>query len=114
MRRRARGLATTHRSVVEDYHVNTSADQVICGRETDTPQPKRPPHSRLAAASTFASDAKASAWLLHRPRTLKPGDAAMAAPPVVVFDTAGAFVKAWGSEDAGLQWPQREHGIHVD
>ena len=33
---------------------------------------------------------------------------------MVVFDTAGAFVKAWGGEDAGAQWPEREHGIHVD
>src|SRR6185503_1277356 len=55
---------------------------------------------------------KDNVWLLHRPRTVKAGEAA--APPVVVFDTAGAFVKAWGGEDAGSQWPEREHGIHVD
>ena len=73
-----------------------------------------PPKWKLGDASSFAIDDKDNVWLLHRPRTLKPGDAAMAAPPVVVFDTAGAFVKAWGSEDAGLAVAQREHGIHVD
>jgi len=82
--------------------------------EVDKAWPKVPPKWKLGDASSFAIDDKDNVWLLHRPRTLKPGDAAMAAPPVVVFDTAGAFVKAWGSEDAGLQWPQREHGIHVD
>ena len=82
--------------------------------EVDKAWPKVPPKWKLGDASSFAIDSKDNVWLLHRPRTLKPGDAAMAAPPVVVFDTAGAFVKAWGGEDAGPQWPEREHGIHVD
>ena len=38
----------------------------------------------------------------------------MAAPPVVVFDTAGNFIKAWGGNGTGYQWPEREHGIHID
>jgi DNA-binding beta-propeller fold protein YncE len=82
--------------------------------EVDKAWPKVPPKWKLGDASSFAIDAKDNVWLLHRPRTLKPGDATQAAPPVMVFDTAGAFVKAWGSEDAGPQWPEREHGIHVD
>jgi len=82
--------------------------------EVDKAWPKVPPKWKLGDASSVAIDGKDNVWLLHRPRTLKPGDAAMAAPPVMVFDTAGAFVKGWDGEDAGLQWPQREHGIHVD
>jgi DNA-binding beta-propeller fold protein YncE len=82
--------------------------------EVDKAWPKVPPQWKLGDASSFAVDAKDNVWLLHRPRTLKSGDAAMAAPPVVVFDAAGAFVKAWGAEDAGTEWPEREHGIHVD
>jgi hypothetical protein len=78
----------------------------------DKAWPKVPPKWKLGDASSFAIDDKDNVWLLHRPRTVKPGEAA--APPVVVFDTAGAFVKAWGGEDAGAQWPEREHGIHVD
>jgi DNA-binding beta-propeller fold protein YncE len=38
----------------------------------------------------------------------------MAAPPVMVFDTAGTFIKAWGGAGSGYEWPEREHGIHVD
>ena len=80
--------------------------------EVDKAWPKVPPHWKLGDASSFAIDAKDNVWLLHRPRTLKPGEPA--APPVVVFDASGAFVKAWGAEDAGAHWPEREHGIHVD
>ena len=83
--------------------------------EVDKAWPKMPEKWTLGDASSIAVDDKDNVWVLHRPRTLtKPEDAAKAAPPVIVFDAAGAFVKAWGGEDAGLQWPQREHGIHVD
>jgi hypothetical protein len=80
--------------------------------EVDKAWPNVPPQWKLGDASSFAIDAKDNVWLLHRPRTVKAGDAA--APPVVVFDASGAFVKAWGAEDAGAHWPEREHGIHVD
>ena len=69
---------------------------------------------KLGDASSFAVDAQDNVWLLHRPRTVKPEDAAMAAPPVVVFDSAGGVIKAWGGAGAGYEWPEREHGIHVD
>ena len=38
----------------------------------------------------------------------------MAAPPVMVFDRAGNFVKGWGGAGSGYEWPEREHGIHID
>jgi DNA-binding beta-propeller fold protein YncE len=83
--------------------------------EVDRAWPQVPPKWKLGDASSFAVDAQDRVWLLHRPRTLvKPEDAAKAAPPVMVFDTTGAFVKAWGGAGTGYEWPQREHGIHVD
>jgi DNA-binding beta-propeller fold protein YncE len=82
--------------------------------EVDRAWPKVPPKWKLGDASAFAIDAQDNVWLLHRPRTLKPDDARMAAPPIVVFDTAGNFIKAWGGAGAGFEWPEREHGIHVD
>src|SRR6185436_19794799 len=83
--------------------------------EVDRAWPKVPPKWKLGDPSSFAVDAQDNVWLLHRPRTLvKPEDAAMAAPPVMVFDAAGNFVKAWGGAGAGYEWPEREHGIHVD
>jgi hypothetical protein len=82
--------------------------------EVDRAWPKVPPQWKLGDASSIAIDAQDNVWVLHRPRTLKPEQAAMAAPPVIVFDPAGNFVKAWGGAGTGYEWPEREHGIHVD
>jgi hypothetical protein len=82
--------------------------------EVDPAWPKVPAKWKIGDASSFAVDAQDNVWLLHRPRTLKPDQAGMAAPPVMVFDPAGNFVKAWGGAGNGYEWPEREHGIHVD
>ena len=36
------------------------------------------------------------------------------APPVLVFDPAGNLVRSWGGPGQGYEWPQSNHGIHVD
>src|SRR6202163_3659696 len=82
--------------------------------EVDHSWPKVPPQWKLGDASSIAIDAKDNVWVLHRPRTLKPEQAAMAAPPVIVFDTAGNYIKSWGGAGNGYEGPQREHGIHID
>ncbi|MBM3819618.1 MAG: hypothetical protein FJW14_11495 [Acidimicrobiia bacterium] len=86
--------------------------------EVDREWPKVPPKWKLGDPSSFAIDAQDNVWLLHRPRTLvKPDDAKLAAPPVMVFDAAGNFVRAWGGAGgagSGFEWPEREHGIHID
>jgi DNA-binding beta-propeller fold protein YncE len=82
--------------------------------EVDSTWPKVPPKWKLGDASSIAVDAQDNIWVLHRPRTLKPDQAAMAAPPIVVFDNAGNFIKAWGGTGTGYEWPEREHGIHID
>ncbi len=82
--------------------------------EVDPAWPKVPPNMKLGDASSFAIDAQDNVWLLHRPRTLKADQAAMAAKPVMVFDGAGNFLRSWGGDGAGFDWPQREHGIHID
>src|SRR5471030_2797963 len=50
--------------------------------EVDPAWPKIPAKWKVGDASSFAVDAQDNVWLLHRPRTLKPEQAAMAAPPV--------------------------------
>ena len=80
----------------------------------DASWPKVPPQWKLGDASSIAIDAQDNVYVLHRPRTLKPEDAAKAAPPVMVFDAAGNFVKSWGGPGSGFDWPEREHGIHID
>jgi hypothetical protein len=82
--------------------------------EVDKAWPKVPAQWRLGDPSSIAIDAQDHVWVLHRPRTLKPEQAAMAAPPVIVFDSAGNYIKAWGGDGKGYEWPQREHGIHID
>ena len=37
-----------------------------------------------------------------------------AAPPVLEFDADGTLLSSWGGPGAGYEWPQLEHGIHVD
>lgn len=81
--------------------------------EVDRTWPK-PLDKKLGDASSFAVDARDNVWLLHRPATIKSEFASMAAPPVVVFDSAGGVVKAWGGPGKGYEWPEREHGIHID
>jgi hypothetical protein len=82
--------------------------------EVDAAWPKVPPKWKLGDASSIALDGQDNVWVLHRPRTLKPEEAAQAAPPIVVFDGAGNFLKAWGGPGSGYEWPEREHGIHID
>src|SRR5215468_10534254 len=76
--------------------------------------PKVPPQWKVGDVSSFTTDAQGNIWLLHRPRTLKGEDLKKAAPPVMVFDVDGNFIKAWGGDGAGYEWPQREHGIYID
>jgi DNA-binding beta-propeller fold protein YncE len=80
--------------------------------EVDPGWPKVPSQWKLGDASSIAIDAQDHIWVLHRPRTLKPEQAA--APPVIVFDSAGNYIKAWGGDGNGYEWPQREHGIYID
>jgi len=82
--------------------------------EVDPAWPKVPPQWKLGDVSSAAVDAQDRVFVLHRPRTLKDPDFAKAAPPVLIFDSAGNFVKAWGGDGPGFDWPQREHGISID
>jgi len=97
-----------------EARAQTAAARAVPTFEVDPGWPKLPAKFKLGDQSSFAVDARDNVWLLHRPRTLRPEQAAMAAPPVVVFDPAGNFIKAWGGAGAGFEWPGREHGIHID
>ena len=82
--------------------------------EVDKSWPRVPPEWKIGDVSSFASDAAGNVYLLHRPRTLKDPDFGHAAPPVLVFDPDGHFIRGWGGDVPGYEWPQREHGIYVD
>ena len=64
-------------------------------------------------------------WMLQRPgsltedergATLSPPQSTCCAPapPVLEFDASGKLLRSWGGKGAGYDWPQNEHGIHVD
>jgi hypothetical protein len=80
----------------------------------DPDWPQVPAQWRLGDVSSIAIDADDNAWLLHRPRVLDDSDFARAAPAVLGFDRNGNFLRAWGGAGEGYDWPQREHGLHID
>jgi hypothetical protein len=82
--------------------------------QLDPSWPKVPAKWKLGDASSIGIDAQDRVLVLHRPRTLPADQAAMAAPPVLVFDVAGNFIQAWGGPGSGYEWPEREHGIYID
>ena len=67
----------------------------------------------LGQVSSVTVDGQDHVWVLHRPRTVEEGQGT-AAPPVLEFDNAGTFIRAWGGPSADYAWPANEHGIHVD
>jgi hypothetical protein len=117
MQRKPAGLAALAVLVVlagaQAGHVNAQTRSMPVF-EVDRAWPKVPPQWRLGDPSSIGIDAQDNIWVLQRPRTLKPEDAKMAAPAILVFDNAGNFIKAWGGDGSGFEWPQREHGIHLD
>jgi hypothetical protein len=36
------------------------------------------------------------------------------APPILVYDQDGGLVRSWGGPGEGYEWPQSNHGVHVD
>jgi len=82
--------------------------------EVDKNWPKVPANVKVGDVSSIAIDAKDDAWVLSRPRTLKGDDLKRAAPPIMIFDPQGNYVRGWGGNGQGYEWPEREHGITID
>src|ERR1700693_2434088 len=80
----------------------------------DPSWPRIPNNWVFGEVSSVSVDAQDHIWVLQRPRTLRPSEKAMAAPPVLEFDVAGNFIKGWGGPGDGYQWPANEHGIFLD
>jgi DNA-binding beta-propeller fold protein YncE len=70
-------------------------------------------------------DDKDNVWIIHRPDTLSPAEAAadqnpatgtccLKAPPVLEFDPAGNLIGHWGGPGPGYEWPESNHGITID
>lgn len=79
----------------------------------------------LGQVSGIATDAEDHVWVLQRPGSLTEDERGAAlsppqssccrpAPPVLEFDAAGKLLRSWDGPGPGYNWPQNEHGIHVD
>ena len=76
--------------------------------------PNIPSGMRLGTVSSVAVDDQDNVWILHRPRTIPSNESGIPFPAIVVFSPVGDFIKAWGGAGSGYEWPQNEHGIHID
>jgi DNA-binding beta-propeller fold protein YncE len=71
-------------------------------------------------------DEKDNVWIIHRGASglhdnekgaeLKPpiAECCVTAPPILVFDKEGNLLRAWGGPGPGYEWPESNHGVHVD
>ncbi len=71
-------------------------------------------------------DAQDNVWIIHRGAgglhnnergaELNPpiAECCRTAPPIIVFDAEGNYVRSWGGPGQGYEWPQSNHGVHVD
>jgi hypothetical protein len=80
----------------------------------DPAWPKIPNNWQFGQVASVAIDAQDHVWILQRPSTVEPQEKSRAAPPIVEFDAAGNFIKAWGGPGQGFEWPASEHGIYLD
>ena len=93
--------------------------------EVDPLWPKPlPNHWLLGATIGIWVDEQDNVWIIHRGSAtlndnekaleLKVGECCRGAPPVLVFDPAGNLIRSWGGPGQGYEWPESNHGIHVD
>jgi DNA-binding beta-propeller fold protein YncE len=107
-------------------HADAAVQMVEAPRfEVDPLWPKPlPNHWLLGRAVGVWVDGEDHVWIVHTGAghlnevelgiDKKSSDCCTAAPPVLVFDQAGNLVRYWGGPGAGYEWPQGNHGIHVD
>jgi DNA-binding beta-propeller fold protein YncE len=93
--------------------------------EVDPLWPKPlPNHWLLGSTIGVWVDEQDNVWIIHRSSaTLNDNEKALernvgeccrGAPPVLAFDPAGNLIKSWGGPAAGYEWPESNHGIHID
>ncbi len=94
--------------------VSGDGEQLTPTFQVDPSWPMIPNNWVFGITSGVSIDAENNIWVLHRPRTIAPELADRAAPPVMVFDPEGNYIKGWGGDGEGFEWPGTEHGVFVD
>jgi hypothetical protein len=82
--------------------------------EVDPHFPKMPDGLVLGGVGGTAADSHGNVWLFHRPHTLEEGNAHengyKPAPPVVMFDARGNYVRGWGGPSGSGQYAWTNRG----
>lgn len=111
---------------MSEQPVNAKSDTVKAPIfEVDPLWPKPLPHHwLLGMAIGIWVDDKDHVWIIHRGAatlndnelalTKNTGECCASAPPVLEFDPSGRLVQAWGGPGPGYEWPDSNHGIHID
>ena len=119
-------LVTGMTAVVLGAAAQRPAENVAPRFEVDAAWPKPLPKRWLMGqASGVAVDPQDHVWVVQRPKSLTEDErgavltpprsiCCVPAPPVMQFDAEGNLLQAWGGPGAGYEWPDNEHGIHVD
>ncbi|NUZ06113.1 hypothetical protein [Piscinibacter koreensis] len=130
-------LAATSSAFVETLNVAELIQQALNAKlnrtrsnlpdyKVDADWPRQLPNNWIMGqVGGIAVDRYDRIWVLQRPRSLTVDEAGAAqvpprseccfpAPPVLVFDSDGNLINAWGGAAPGYDWPQTEHGIWVD
>jgi hypothetical protein len=100
------GAATTSRIAAQANRVPTF--------QVDPTWPALPNNWVFGTVTSVTVGKDDHVWIVHRPRTVAEAKRAQAAPPVLEYDANGKFVKAWGGDGQGYDWPAAEHGISYD
>ncbi len=95
--------------------------------EVDPLWPKPLPNNWLLSWSIGVwVDQKDNVWMIHRNNSgmnnnergadLKPpiAECCNVAPPILVYNPEGDLVRAWGGKGEGYEWPESNHGVHID
>jgi len=95
-------------------HAGTATAGNVPRFRADPSWPKIPNNWQFGQVASVAIDGQDHVWILQRPGTLEAAEKARAAPPLLEFDAAGTFIRAWGGPGQGYDWPSSEHGVYVD
>ena len=119
-RRRSGGFAAQGRGAGRERAPPRCSRSIRCGRSRcPTTGCSAGPSGTGSTSRTTSGSSTAAPAALHnneRGAELNPpiAECCRTAPPVLVFDPDGNLVRSWGGPGPGYEWPQSNHGIHVD
>jgi len=110
----AAGLSTAVLAQPAQAPATAARAAAVPAFDYDTAWLKLPSQWVMGDVSAVSVDRHNNVWVLHRPRAAPEASRSKAAPPVLQFDSTGKFIRAWGGQGEGYDWPVNEHSLVVD